>query len=181
MTKNSTIILSAILIFTAHCRSDKWVKIKLDDYNCTFALPFDSYKKTERVFFIEGIGKINCHEITINTENTSDPNDGYEFNCFEYPQFNFYANDTIIDTFYSGTIKNVLVGYNATKITEEIIEYNGNPGRELYFSISNGQLYGFWRSFIINNKQYSLIVFTKESRLFNSSTLRFLNSFKMIK
>ncbi len=72
------------------------------------------------------------------------------------------------------------MGYNAIGISEEIIDYNGNPGRELYFSISNGKAYGFWRSYIIENKQYSLTVFIKSESLFNASTSKFLNSFKLI-
>jgi hypothetical protein len=177
MISYKNILLASLLLFS--CKQDHWVTIKLDDKNCSFDLPFDSYKQDDRVFYIEGLGKINCHEVTINTDKTSDPNAGYEMTCFEYPEFNFYQNDSIIDWFYKGTIQNVLLGYNATIITEEIINYNGNPGRELYFFINDSKIYGFWRSYIIDNKQYSLNVFTRSKDLFNFSTKRFLNSFKM--
>ncbi len=158
----------------------EWVTLKIKEKNCEISFPFDTYKIHNEEYYVENVGKVFSYEVDLNSQKTNDMNLGYEFTVFEYPEFNFYKSPEIIDEFLSGTAENILIAFNASRIIEKKIDFNGFPGKELYYYMASREIYFTTRMYIINGKQYSMTVLTDKNNLVNKSITNYFNSFKIL-
>ena len=181
---NQSLIAFAVIISSFSCsdrREDSsnkdWVTIESENDSYKISLPFDTYKSHDEEYYVESVGKVFSHEIDLNTQQLNDKNEGYKFTVYDYPEFNFYESPDIIPKFLRETLDNLVLGLGATKIREKKIEYNGYPGRELYYYNKSLGAYFTTRVYIIEGKQYHFTVITDKENLANKSITKFFESF----
>lgn len=162
-------------------RSEKseWFVLDIKEKNCEVSFPFENYKTHSEEYYGENVGKIYSYEIDLNTQKLDDKNLAYKITIYDYPEFNFYNSQGTIDEFLSGTAENILISLNASRLSEKTINFNGHPGKELYYYMASQDVYFTTRMYIIDGKQYSLTVITDKNNLINPSITKFFNSFKI--
>jgi hypothetical protein len=171
-------LISLISCSNTKNRESEWIVLDIKDKNCEVSFPFDKYKTHKEEYYAESIGKIYSCEYDLNTQNLNDKNVAYKITIYDYPEFNF--NDSqVIDEFLSEVAENILISFNASRLSERKININGYPGKELYYYMASQGAYFTTRMYIIDGKQYSLTVITDKNNLFNQLIINFFDSFKL--
>jgi len=184
--KNKSLAIFFVIFLIGCTNSEKrsaekdWIILNIKEKNCEIAFPYAAYKTHKEEYYVDNIGKVYSYEIDLNSQKLKDENLAYKFAIYDYPEFKFYDSPEIINEFLRGTSENLLVSFNASKLSDKKININGFPGKELYYYMASQAVYFTTRMYIINGKQYSLTVISDKNNLANKSITKFFNSFKII-
>ncbi len=160
-------------------KNSKWYTIKYETRNVEFQFPKNQYIKSNDTAVVDWLGNVELETFRlVYKQPDSSGNLGYSFSHYKYPNHKFEENE--ITPFFDGIVENLKDAFNAQIIYNKKIQYNGYPGREIYYLIPNQKVYFTERTYLIDGEQYVMSVLTDKNRLIDSSIKKFFDSFQIL-
>jgi hypothetical protein len=172
--------LFILIVTLSSCKSD-WIEFTSKEGAFRIDIPANPKSETIRQKSKYGIVESNVFYYIPDTDAESDENISYTVSYDIFPStFQLNSKEEINNFLDEKIIANV-GNVSGKLISDTYIDYKGYPGREAKIDFKNGLAIITQRIYLIDDRLYSIQVFTKTSHVFNKSIRKFFDSFEVKK
>jgi|WetSurSiteA1Bulk_404760.scaffolds.fasta_scaffold36656_1 hypothetical protein len=175
--KTGIVTIAILLLTMGFATQDNWFLLKYDVFNIAF--PKEPTSQPQVINSEIGELKINIFMYDA-SEAGNDENLVYLVSSTEYPDSLINSGKTeILPDLFKNTLQGILNNVNGKLLSENVIEINGFPGREVKVDFMEGQAIIKIRIFLVKNKLFMIETITETAKFPNKSIDRFMDSFKL--
>lgn len=137
----------------------------------------------EKVKEIEtAIGKVEYHTFLHKPEGDNPDNLAYLVSYCDYPAGSIHSDSTsVLDEFFGATLESAQASVKGELLYSNEVDLSGYPGRQWRIDYNEGKGIIKTKSFLVNNRYYSIQTIMIKQNSLNESTPRFMNSFQLFK
>ena len=172
--------VAILLLIMGFVNSKKWFSLESKEYNFKIEFPAEP---TENPQIVDSeIGELKLNMFIYETpENGNDDNLVYLVNCTEYPDSVINSDiSEILSDFFRNSIDGAVGSVSGNIISENVIQINDFPGREIKIEFQEGAAIMSLKMFLVKNRMYMLQVITESKNDSNKSIARFMDSFELM-
>ena len=138
----------------------------------------DSFEKNIDSIYTE-VGNLAYHTFYLQTQN--EENELYLVSYCDYPPETFAADSTeLIEAFFRTTIETASAIVEGKVLYQSDIQLDSHPGKFWRIDYNEGSAIVKTKAYIVNNRFYSIQVFSLKDKNINIQSEFFLDSFKLL-
>ena len=174
--KKVVLLMSVFLLSFSTANAQEWIKYKSEDLAFVANYPKEPERTVQKVS--TAVGELDMYMIMY-APTSGDDNAIYSVIRSDYPEEQFEdADDEYNATVLDGAVEGAVANVQGSLIFDNIIAFNGYPGRNIKIGIDGGFIY--INAYLVNNSMFITQVICLTDKDENKHIKRFMDSFELI-
>lgn len=182
MKKHKTLLLIGLLVFlTSFQKKGNWVDFNSSEFAFKILIPKEPSFLIKEISTENGPMKMNIFAYQPSAED-KDVNTFYGINISDYANNSLnFDNSEELNDFFKASIEGSVKSVAGELVYEEIINFNGYPGRDYRVLLRNGTVALRTKMIVVKSRVYMITTITDTRNDFKTAITRFMDSFELIK